>query len=170
MQCKEPEYDSDVYLEKERSVRFFLSQLKNVRWLNYLFRFIDCYNPVICQALFCTCHINIFLFSLQPVNWNLHISLLPRCFIFLIDGCESLWSSDLSCFSVGLSDDITQLDEDQQIHSFGAEKQLKDSLAEDVLLRNSSCCGPLEPEEQRQGANVYANRGCDLKSPWSDSC
>lgn len=59
----------------------------------------------------------------------------------------------LSCFSVGLSDDITQLDEDQQIHPLGAEKQLQDSLAEDILHRNSSCCGPLESERQRLGEN-----------------
>lgn len=59
----------------------------------------------------------------------------------------------LTYSSVGLSDDITQLDEDQQVHPLAAEKHLQDSLAEDRLHRNSSCCGPLGSAEQRQGEN-----------------
>ncbi|KAM3307930.1 putative protein isoform X2 [Capsicum chacoense] len=55
-----------------------------------------------------------------------------------------------------MEDDITQLDEDQQIHPLGAEQQLKDSLSQDILHRNSSCCGPVEPEKQIQDSPYRA--------------
>ncbi|XP_009593595.1 uncharacterized protein LOC107816232 [Nicotiana tabacum] len=74
----------------------------------------------------------------------------------LINSINSAPSHSAADSDMEMEDDITQLDEDQQIHPFGAEKQLKDSLAEDVLHRNSSCCGPLEPEEQRQDSPYRA--------------
>lgn len=55
-----------------------------------------------------------------------------------------------------MEDDITQLDEDQQVHPLAAEKHLQDSLAEDRLHRNSSCCGPLGSAEQRQDSPYRA--------------
>ncbi|XP_010322582.1 zinc finger CCCH domain-containing protein 55-like isoform X2 [Solanum lycopersicum] len=55
-----------------------------------------------------------------------------------------------------IEDDITQLDEDLQIHPLGAEKQLQGSLIEDILHQNSSVCGPSKSEEQRRDSPYRA--------------
>ncbi|KAH0660723.1 hypothetical protein KY290_030496 [Solanum tuberosum] len=68
----------------------------------------------------------------------------------LINSINSAPSHSAADSDMEMEDDITQLDEDLQIHPLGAEKQLQGSLTEDILHQNSSCCGPLESEEQRR--------------------
>ncbi|KAJ8563179.1 hypothetical protein K7X08_031631 [Anisodus acutangulus] len=65
----------------------------------------------------------------------------------LINSINSAPSHSATDSDMEMEDDITQLDEDQHIHSFGDEQQLQDSLTEDILHQNSSCCGPLEPQD-----------------------
>ncbi|KAJ8560573.1 hypothetical protein K7X08_022433 [Anisodus acutangulus] len=103
-----------------------------------------------------------------PVSKNLVLGLLssppnPVSLAFpegssvqLINSINSAPSHSAADSDMEMEDDITQLDEDQQIPSFGDEKQLQDSLSEDILHQNSSCCGPLEPEEQRQDSAYRA--------------
>ncbi|XP_059299846.1 uncharacterized protein LOC132052360 [Lycium ferocissimum] len=76
--------------------------------------------------------------------------------IQLINSINSAPSHSAADSDMEMEDDITQLDEDQQMHSFGDDKQLQDSLTEDILHQNSSCCGSLEPEEQRQDSPYRA--------------
>ncbi|CAN4099406.1 unnamed protein product [Withania somnifera] len=106
-----------------------------------------------------------------PVNKNL-VSDLPSSppkpvedsSVQLINSKNSAPAHSAADSDMEMEDDITQTEEDQQIHPFGSEKQLQDSLNEDALHRNSSSCGTLEPEELRQDSPYCAPSSCQEPS------